>query len=109
MDGDHYGSAWKENWGTFEKYADAYGRTALICPECGCEKGNYKPGLFPVMTMNLFVSFERDFSLNMDANEFKLSHKGVSKVSQQAHEQCKGAKQSTAEQVGGVSGASQQT
>jgi len=37
-----YGSAWRKNsWGTFEDYADLEGRTALVCPECGC-KGSFK-------------------------------------------------------------------
>jgi len=35
-DGDHYGSAWKKNWGKFEDWADSRGRTALVCPQCGC-------------------------------------------------------------------------
>jgi len=40
-----YGSGWKNRWGTFEDYADSKGRTALICPECGCEgdRQGYRP------------------------------------------------------------------
>jgi len=32
-----YGSGWQEGWGTFEDWTDSEGRTALVCPECGCE------------------------------------------------------------------------
>jgi len=35
--GDHYGPAWQSQWETFEKWADQEGRTALVCPQCGCE------------------------------------------------------------------------
>jgi len=38
-DGDHYGDNWLKEWGTFEKWADGKGRTALVCPQCGCETG----------------------------------------------------------------------
>merc|ERR1712168_1176417 len=38
--GDHYGKNWKSSWGKFEKYADADGRTALVCPQCGCRVKN---------------------------------------------------------------------
>jgi len=31
-----YGPNWKPKWGLFEKYADAKGRTARVCPQCGC-------------------------------------------------------------------------
>ena len=44
--GDHYGENWKSGWGQFEKYADAHGRTAFVCPQCGCgglSKLQYKP------------------------------------------------------------------
>ena len=41
-------------------------------------------GVFLVTTSNTFVSFKRDFSLNI--HEFQLSHEGVSEVSEQAHE-----------------------
>ena len=35
-DGDHYGPNWKKTWGTFKRWADAKGKTALVCPQCGC-------------------------------------------------------------------------
>jgi len=36
--GGTYGSGWLTFlWGKFEDYADDAGRTALICPECGCK------------------------------------------------------------------------
>jgi len=35
-DGDHYGPNWKKIWGTFKRWADAKGKTALVCPQCGC-------------------------------------------------------------------------
>jgi len=38
-DGDHFGEGWKKKWGRFENWADADGRTPLVCPECGCEEG----------------------------------------------------------------------
>ena len=48
-DGDHYGSAWQDKWGKFEGWADNEGRSALVCPQCGCQgstsqpvKGEYK-------------------------------------------------------------------
>merc|ERR1712142_885867 len=35
--GDHYGDDWNhEKWGKFEDWADDQGRTALVCPQCGC-------------------------------------------------------------------------
>jgi len=34
-----YWFRWEERWGTFEDYADADGRTALVCPQCGCGRG----------------------------------------------------------------------
>jgi len=34
--GGHYGPNWRRKWGTFEKFADDRGRTALVCPQCGC-------------------------------------------------------------------------
>jgi len=36
-DGDHYGSNWATRWGTMEDWADEQGRTALVCPQCGCK------------------------------------------------------------------------
>jgi len=33
-----YGSAWLEGWGTFTDWRDSKGRTALVCPECGCKE-----------------------------------------------------------------------
>ena len=46
MDGNYYGEKWNwEEWGSFEDWADDEGRTALVCPQCGCtgpfRKGNY--------------------------------------------------------------------
>ena len=38
-DGDHYGSAWESQWGYFSRYTDSNGRTALVCPQCGCKEG----------------------------------------------------------------------
>jgi len=35
-DGDLYGSGWQTKWGKFKDFADLAGRTALVCPECGC-------------------------------------------------------------------------
>jgi len=32
-----YGDGWNLRWGKFENYADHLGRTALVCPECGCK------------------------------------------------------------------------
>jgi len=32
-----YGSGWRKGYGTFENWADSEGRTALVCPECGCK------------------------------------------------------------------------
>jgi len=35
--GDHYGENWNlKKWGKFEDWADDHGRTALVCPQCGC-------------------------------------------------------------------------
>ena len=35
--GDHYGENWnRKKWGKFEDWADDQGRTALVCPQCGC-------------------------------------------------------------------------
>jgi len=31
-----YGSSWEERWISFEKWADSLGRSALVCPQCGC-------------------------------------------------------------------------
>merc|ERR1712142_1162711 len=37
-DGDHYGSGWRKGtWGSFEGWSDDKGRTALVCPQCGCQ------------------------------------------------------------------------
>jgi len=39
-DGDHYGEGWnKPKWGTFQKWSDEMGRSALVCPQCGCDGG----------------------------------------------------------------------
>ena len=39
-DGDHYGPEWNSlKLGTFERWADDLGRTAEICPQCGCTGG----------------------------------------------------------------------
>jgi len=43
-DGDHYGDNWGKN-GTFDDWADAYGRTALVCPQCGCLRDYCQSGL----------------------------------------------------------------
>jgi len=36
----HYGTGWKIEWGTFDKWAShteyGPGRSALVCPQCGC-------------------------------------------------------------------------
>ena len=42
-EGDHYGPEWNPDWGKFEGWSDEKGRTALVCPECGCVKE--KPGV----------------------------------------------------------------
>jgi len=41
--GNHYGSNWNhKKWKTFEHWADSEGRTALICPQCGCEEHRFR-------------------------------------------------------------------
>jgi len=38
-----YGPNWNfEDWNNFGKYADAAGRTALVCPQCGCRDSSSK-------------------------------------------------------------------
>ena len=54
----------------------------------------------------MFGSFEHDLSVNTDPYEFRPSHEGVSEVSERAREQSV-AKQSAAERVSAVSGASE--
>ena len=39
-----YGDGWMSKWGKFDKWSDARGRTALVCPQCGCVEG-IKPGM----------------------------------------------------------------
>ena len=36
--GKHYGENWRSGWGKIEEYTDAKGRSALVCPQCGCGK-----------------------------------------------------------------------
>merc|ERR1712215_142046 len=37
-DGDHYGPKWEKKWGTFKLWANTKGKTALVCPQCGCSE-----------------------------------------------------------------------
>merc|ERR1719334_350498 len=39
-DGDHYGPNWQKRWGKLDGWSDSKMRTALVCPECGCEEIN---------------------------------------------------------------------
>merc|ERR1719391_1627579 len=34
---DYYGRKWKARWRTFEHWMDREGRTARVCPQCGCK------------------------------------------------------------------------
>ena len=40
-DGDHYGSGWLPRFGKFKDFADGEGRTALVCPQCGCGRHDF--------------------------------------------------------------------
>jgi len=31
-----YGNGWQQGFGTFEEWTDVEGRSALVCPQCGC-------------------------------------------------------------------------
>ena len=68
-DGDHYGSGWKEKWENFEKWADDKGRTALVCPQCGCEEGIYDHN-FNLISQN-FKLTSHNFKLT--SHNFKLT------------------------------------
>jgi len=42
-DGDHYGDKWDFlSYGTFDAFPDYKGRTALVCPQCGCQLDDCK-------------------------------------------------------------------
>jgi len=75
-----YGSGWKESYGTFENWADSEGRTALVCPECGCKGGDVSCKIGELH----FLSFSRPVSEYHDRKTetayFHYTFKSVPKV-----------------------------
>ena len=51
---DHYGTEWESHKGKFAGWADARGRSALVCPKCGCGTGTTLSLLFFMEVCILF-------------------------------------------------------
>jgi len=71
MEPDHYGGGWKkEERGKFERWADKWGRTALVCPQCGCVEATACDSYFRDNRDNICKTYAENQWCKLDGDHY---------------------------------------
>ena len=77
-DGDHYGPNWnRTELGSFQDWSDEKGRTALVCPGCGCDgvvlhRGTKVFATIVAIQFEIFLGINHFLSLKSNIFEIKF-------------------------------------